>query len=116
VSIAFGDQRRQSWAAILRRGAILWGLGLFMAAFPFFNLSTVRIPGVLARIAWSYVATAAIVRALGDGSYAVRRRRIVIAVALILVGYWIALTWIPVPGGFAGDRSPGGNLGAWLDR
>src|SRR6185312_1293711 len=59
VSLTLGDQSRQSWARILKRGAVLWGLGLFMAAFPFFRLATVRIPGVLARIAWSYVATSA---------------------------------------------------------
>jgi predicted acyltransferase len=116
VSIAISDQSRQSWPRILRRGAVLWGLGLFMAAYPFFRLATVRIPGVLARIAWSYVATSAIVRAIGDGSSARRRRRAVAVVVVLLIGYWIALTWIPVPGGVAGDRSPSGNLGAWLDR
>ncbi len=87
-----------------------------MAAFPLFRLSTVRIPGVLARIAWSYVATSAIVRAIGEGSFATRRRRAAIVVLVLVTGYWIALTWIPVPGGVAGDRSPNGNLGAWLDR
>ncbi len=116
VSLTFGDPRRQSWSSISRRGAVLWGLGLFMAAFPFFRLTTVRIPGVLARIAWCYVATSAIVRAIGDGSPETRRRRAALFVAVLLVGYWIALTWIPVPGGVAGDRSPAGNLGAWIDR
>jgi predicted acyltransferase len=116
VSLTFADRSRQSWSRVLRRGAVLWGLGLFMAGFPFFRLSTIRIPGVLARIAWSYVATWAIVRAIGDDSLVARRRRAAIVVAILLVGYWIALTWIPVPGGVAGDRSPAGNLGAWLDR
>jgi predicted acyltransferase len=116
VSLTFGDQRQQSWSRILRRGAALWGLGLFMAAFPFFRLSTVRIPGVLARIAWCYVATSAIVLAIGHSSPAARRRRAALVVAILLIAYWIALTWIPVPGGVTGDRSPAGNLGAWLDR
>ncbi|MGH9385053.1 MAG: acyltransferase family protein [Vicinamibacterales bacterium] len=116
VSLTFGGQNRQSAGRVLRRGAVLWGLGLFMAAFPFFRLSTLRIPGVLARIAWSYVATWAIVRAIDDDSPAVRRRRAAVVVAILLIGYWIALTWVPVPGGSAGNRSPAGNLGAWLDR
>src|ERR1043165_2017713 len=30
--------RSATVARILRRGAIIWGLGLFMAAYPFFNL------------------------------------------------------------------------------
>jgi predicted acyltransferase len=114
--MTFADARRQTWSAVLRRGALLWGLGLFMAAFPFFNLSTVRIPGVLARIAWCYVSASAIVFAIGDRALPERRRRAAVAVGVLLVAYWIALTWIPVPGGIAGNRSPEGNLGAWLDR
>ena len=57
VSIGLGT-RQTTVATILRRGAIIWGLGVFLAAFPFFELSTVRITGVLARIAWCYVPTA----------------------------------------------------------
>jgi predicted acyltransferase len=34
----------------------------------------------------------------------------------LLVGYWLLLTLVPVPGGVAGDLSAAGNLGAWLDR
>ena len=37
-------------------------------------------------------------------------------IALLLVGYWVLLAWIPVPGGTAGDLSAEGNLGAWVDR
>lgn len=116
VSIAFAGRGRSSWTKVLRRGAVLWGLGLFMAAFPFFRLSTVRVPGVLARIAWCYVATSVLVRAVDNRSPTTRRRRAFVIVAVLLIAYWIALTWIPVPGGVAGDRSPSGNLGAWLDR
>ena len=56
--------RREARAlgAVLRRGAIIFGLGLFLAGFPFFNLATWRIPGVLQRIALCYVAAAAIAR------------------------------------------------------
>ena len=99
---------------ILRRGAIIWGLGLLLAGFPFFRLSTVRIPGVLARIAWCYVAAALLVRAAEGGR--ARHRLIGIATAVLLVAYWILLTAIPFPGGTAGDLTPAGNIGAWLDR
>lgn len=116
VSIAFADPSRSSWSQVLRRGAVLWGLGLFMAAFPFFRLSTLRIPGVLARIAWCYVATSALVRAIDRASPTTRRQLAFTIVGILLVAYWIALSWIPVPGGVAGDRSPAGNIGAWLDR
>ncbi len=101
-------------ATILRRGAIIWGLGLFLAAFPFFNLSTVRITGVLARIAWCYVPTALLARAVASHPH---RRRIVRTIVVALLSlYWILLAAVPFPGGFAGDLSPEGNIGAWLDR
>jgi predicted acyltransferase len=37
-------------------------------------------------------------------------------IAVLLVGYWLLLTQMPVPGGRAGDLTPGHDLGAWIDR
>lgn len=113
VAITLG-RTAASVAAILRRGAIIWGLGLLLAAFPFFRLSTLRVPGVLARIAWCYVAAALITRAVAADQR--RYRAIVGIVAILLVGYWFLLAAVPFPGGTAGDLSPAGNIGAWLDR
>jgi predicted acyltransferase len=113
VAITLG-RSASSVAAILRRGAIIWGLGLFLAAFPFFHLSTLRIPGVLARIAWCYVAAALITRMVAASER--RDRAIAGIIAILLVGYWILLAAVPFPGGTAGDLSPAGNIGAWLDR
>jgi predicted acyltransferase len=113
TSIGLGT-RPATVSTILRRGAIIWGLGLFLAAFPFFNLSTVRITGVLARIAWCYVPTALLARAVASHPH---RRRIVRTIVVALLSlYWILLAAVPFPGGFAGDLSPEGNIGAWLDR
>ena len=113
ASIGLGT-RPATVATILRRGAIIWGLGLFLAAFPFFNLSTVRITGVLARIAWCYVPTALLARAVASHPH---RRGIVRTIVVALLSlYWILLAAVPFPGGFAGDLSPEGNIGAWLDR
>jgi len=101
-------------AAIVRRGAVIWGLGLCLAAFPFFHLSTLRIPGVLARIAWCYVAAALLARRLSSSPH--RGRTIAATTGGLLIAYWMLLTAVPVPGGSAGDLSPEGNLGAWIDR
>src|SRR5215216_4871779 len=102
TSIGLGT-RRATVATILRRGAIIWGLGLFVAAFPFFNVSTVRVTGVLARIAWCYVPTALLARTVAEHP---QRRRIVVAgVIAILVLYGILLVAVPFPGGLAGDLS-----------
>lgn len=101
-------------ASIVKRGAIIWGLGLFLAGFPFFRMSTIRIPGVLARIAWCYVAAAMLTRAVAAGRH--RHRSILIAAAALLAGYWFVLTAVPFPGGTPGDLTAAGNIGAWLDR
>ena len=113
TSIGIGT-RRATAATILRRGAIIWGLGLLLAAFPFFRLSTVRVTGVLARIAWCYVPTALLARAVV--SHPERRRIVRTTVVVLLSLYWVLLAAVPFPEGFAGDLSPEGNIGAWLDR
>jgi len=77
-------------------------------------MSTIRIPGVLARIAWCYVAAAILTRAVAAGRH--RNRSILMAAAALLAGYWFVLTAAPFPGGTPGDLTAAGNIGAWLDR
>jgi predicted acyltransferase len=115
VAIPLGSAEGHSWPRILRRTVVIVGLGWLLAAFPFFRLGTLRIPGVLPRIGLCYLAVASLVRVVGPDQRAVRRAAVAGTVAL-LVGYWVLLTWVPAPGGVAGDLSPAGNLGAWLDR
>jgi predicted acyltransferase len=110
--------RSATTATVLRRGAIIFGLGLFLSGFPFYNLATWRIPGVLQRIALCYVAAAAITRLTAPrlGEIARHMFRVGAVAAVILVAYAGLMLWMPIPGGVAGDLSPEGNLGAWLDR
>ena len=56
VGVAIPFSRRGTARQALRRGAVLFAFGLFIAAYPTFDLSTLRIPGVLQRIAVCYVA------------------------------------------------------------
>ena len=106
---ARGDSRRDLAKHVTRRALIIYGLGLFMAAFPGFDFSTVRLVGVLARIAVVYLVAGALVLALS--------RRAVFAVMVALpLAYWALMSWVPVPGFGAGDLSAEGNLAAWLDR
>ncbi len=104
----------------LKRSAILFGLGLLLSAFPFFQfypefallerLGRLRLMGVLQRIALCYVGAALLFL------YARPRTRFYIATA-ILLGYWAAMTLIPVPGFGAGQLAdPIGNLASWFDR
>lgn len=95
---------------VARRSLILFGLGLLLHGFPnYLDLSTLRIPGVLQRIALAYFAASAIALFLA-------RRAQIAAAALLLLGYWALLTLVPVPGSGAGVLEPGRDLGAYIDR
>jgi predicted acyltransferase len=94
---------------ILRRSAVLLLIGVFLSAFPVFDLAALRVPGVLQRIALCY-AFAAILFASTSVS-------IQGAVTLsLLVVYWLLLRFVPVPGFGAGILEPDANLAAYLDR
>jgi len=98
----------------LRRTAIIFGLGLVINGFPTFPLHTLRVFGVLQRIALCYLAATLLF--LWS-----RTRTLALLFLSILVGYWILLRWVPVPGmGIPGTTipflDPHANLPAWLDR
>jgi predicted acyltransferase len=98
-----------AFARVLRRAVVIFALGLVLNGFPAFDWSTIRIPGVLQRIAVCYVVAA--------GLYLVAGWRTQFAVAAaLLLGYWGAMTLIAVPGHGPGDLGPEGNLAAWVDR
>ncbi len=94
---------------IARRSAVLIVLGLAMRAVPDFDVTTMRYYGVLQRIGLVYFFAATAYVYLGMGAR-------VGLTALLLLGYWAVMMWVPVPGYGAGDLSPDGNLAGWLDR
>jgi predicted acyltransferase len=118
VAIAFSPASTGSLAGVFRRTAVIFGLGLFLAGFPFFNVTTWRVPGVLQRIAICYLAAVVITRVTAPSGAETRAhiKRLAAAVAALVIGYAVLMLWVPVPGSHAGDLSPSGNLGAWLDR
>lgn len=103
-----------------KRSLILFGLGLFMAAYPVFTfdpefgfragLDKLRIMGVLQRIAVCYFAATIIFLYF-------KPRAMFIWLFSFVVVYWLAMTFIPVPGHGAGlfdDKI--NNLAAYIDR
>ena len=119
VSMTLSRGSLGPWGRILRRAAVIAGLGLFLAGFPYFPLATWRIPGVLQRIAVCYLAGVMIFRATAPAQPERLLRhalRLGAWTAGLLLVYWAALMWIRVPGGGAGDLSPDGNVGAFIDR
>lgn len=94
---------------VLRRSALLFLLGLLLNGFPRYDLATIRIPGVLQRIALCYLAGAAIFL------YTRWRGQVAAIVALCSV-YWVLMMWVPVPGYGAGVLEPIGNFSQWVDQ
>ncbi len=98
---------------VLRRGVIIILLGLALAAFPFFpaeRFAEIRVPGILQRIGAVYLVTGLLVL---RASVRVQ----VAVVAVLLLGYWLLLTLVPVPGvGPATLAPPAATLAAWVDR
>lgn len=112
VAIPFALPPRPSGrliARIGRRAAILFVLGLVLNAAFGFDPATIRIPGVLQRIAVCYLLAALLFITTGWRTQAT-------LAAVLLAGYWAAMTLVPVPGHGAGDLSKEGNLAAWIDR
>jgi predicted acyltransferase len=118
------EGRRSALFKVFRRSLVIFGLGLFLAKFPFFRDSwrevqdpenwkkmalTIRIPGVLQRIAICYLAASLIF-------LNTRLKGQVIAIFGLLVGYWLLMTVVPVPGFGAGDLARGHDLASFLDR
>jgi predicted acyltransferase len=98
---------------VVRRSAVIFALGLLLHALPFFHLSTLRVPGVLQRIALCYLLAALLFVLTGGG----KGWRAHAAVAgVLLVGYWLLMTRVAAPGHAPGDLSPTGNLAGYVDR
>ena len=116
VSIVLSRRRDAGVATIARRAAVLFGLGLLLALYPRFDVATVRIMGVLQRLALCYLAAALFHRAVARHDETRRIATALIGAGTLLVTYWALLRFVAVPGGVAGDLTASGNLGAWLDR
>jgi predicted acyltransferase len=93
---------------IFKRAAIIFALGLFLHLFPKFPFATMRIPGVLQRIAVCFLFGALIYLNLRS------RGRIALSLVLLL-GYWALLTFVPVPGHGPGVLDEAGNLAGFVD-
>ncbi len=98
----------------LRRSAVLFAIGLGLNGLASIQFDQWRIPGVLQRIAVAYCAASLIT--LYNRNYARAAW-----IAALLVGYWILMRFVPVPGHGIPGRDipllhPDANLASYLDR
>jgi predicted acyltransferase len=117
-----GATRAQLAWQTVRRAATLFAFGVIvnnfggvLNNFPHLHLDSWRIYGVLQRIAICYLVVGLFY--LWDRRWQTK----VIAIVVALLGYWILMRWVPVPGaGIPGVDIPlldkDQNLVAWLDR
>ncbi|QDH80529.1 DUF1624 domain-containing protein [Echinicola soli] len=94
---------------LLFRGAKIFILGIILGMIPEFDFSSIRVAGVLQRIAVVFVVCTIMFINLGW------KQQAYLALAL-LVGYWLAMTLIPTPGIGQVVLDPGRNLAAWIDQ
>lgn len=112
--LARGASRSSILLQVLRRSFLIFAIGLLLNALPNFQFGDLRYYGVLQRIALCYAISS--VFYLGGGVVASAA-----AAAFAILGYWLLLTHVPVPGfGMPGVSfpvlDPVRNLPAWLDR
>ena len=102
---------------IVRRGTLIVLFGLLLASFPFYPLTrftAIRIPGVLQRIGVAYTFGALF-------TLRTTLKQQLLIIALLLFGYWFAMTLLPVPDAMGGIGAnlldaPSRTLAAWTDR
>jgi predicted acyltransferase len=119
MSIHFAYQSRlqegltkKIFSKILKRTLIIFALGILIAWFPLFSferLSHLRVPGVLQRISLVFFFCSLIY-------FKVNWLAQIRIAAVLLVGYFLLMTLVPVPGISTANLEPETNLGAWLDR
>lgn len=117
---------------VLRRAALIVGIGLLLNAFPFFWWGAIPgtpDPTVLDRVAWraSHLRFTGVLQRIGLayalGALLTLRgslRAHVATCAALLFAYWGAMTLLPVPGQHAVGATlwdtPSATLAAWVDR
>src|SRR5580692_10812511 len=113
--LARGASRAQLARHTIQRAVILILFGMVVNGFPYFHLAHFRFYGVLQRIGICYLVV---------GLFYLWDQRVSTKIAALvasLVGYWVLVRWVPIPGvGTPGRDVPfmdmSQNLVSWIDR
>lgn len=108
--LAMGDDVRRILRHIFKRTLLLFVLGMFynggVSESPIW--SHLRVMGVLQRIALCYFFASMII-------LTARRRTQAYITGGLLIGYWVLMRFVPVPGYGAGYWQPVGNFAQFID-
>ena len=108
-----GDGDTRLLASLARRALVIFLVGLALNLVPAFDLATVRIPGVLQRIALCLLVAAPF--AVYGGA-----RAAAVGIVALFVAYAVPMLLVPVPGvstpAAAGVLEPGRDFASWIDR
>ncbi len=129
---AAGADRRALVRKIIRRGSLIVLFGLLLNAFPFFwwgKIPNVADPTFLQRVAWRFdhLRYFGVLQRIGIAylcaallTIYLTRRQVIGTIVAILLGYWMIVTLIPVPGtgtiGYFTLDQPRNTLEAWTDQ
>ena len=107
------EHRHQHYGKLMRRAAIIFLIGLSLNFIPSFDLFSLRIPGVLQRIALTIMLAGAIL------IFFSWRQQCMWIIAILTI-YTCVMLLVPVPDAEGvwgrGVLEPGRDFGAWLDR
>ncbi|MGY8689172.1 MAG: heparan-alpha-glucosaminide N-acetyltransferase domain-containing protein, partial [Verrucomicrobiales bacterium] len=93
---------------VIRRGLLLWFIGVLFYGGWYNGFGGMRLLGVLQRIGLCYLFAGLLFIYL-------KPRGLVIAFATLLLGYWAAMSFIPMPGLDQVSFEEGKNLANWVD-
>ena len=103
-----GVSKKSMYKKIIIRSFNIFIIGILLWLFPKFNFETLRVAGVLQRIAIVFLVSAFLFLNTNWKTQAW-------IAASILVMYWLAMMFIPTPGYHQPMLEPGENLAAWID-
>lgn len=93
---------------VLRRALLLYALGVIFYGGVAQHWSDIRYVGVLQRIAICYLFASLLFLNLS-------KRGLIVALVVLLGGYWALMSFVPVPGVGVGSFGPDANLANWID-
>jgi predicted acyltransferase len=112
---ARGGSKWAQAGKIVSRAAKIFAIDLVLTFFPAMHWTRLRFYGVLTRIALCYLIAGLIL-------LATRRVRVLLVIVVgLLLGYWVLMRWVPVPGAGMPGRDipvlhPVMNWASWIDR